>query len=177
MKNIELNQEQKSLQDELAELEKTVDVDSQEILDKAVTIKEVKLIIKSLKNRKAKLFNLVLKSGNFPSAWNTNFQAPLFEKGDPLSCDYYRGISITSCLGKVFTSLLAERVQNFLSTNNKLSIYQAAFRKKHGTNDHIFILKTLITKYVKRLKLNLYCCFIDFRKAFDSVWRNGLLHH
>ena len=47
--------------------------------------------------------------------------------------------------------------------------------KKHGTNDHIFILKTLITKYVKRLKLNLYCCFIDFRKAFDSVWWNGLL--
>ena len=122
-----------------------------------------------------KLFNLVLKSGNFPSAWNTNFQVPLFKKGDPLSCDNYRGISITSCLGKVFTSLLAERVQNFLSTNNMLSIYQTAFRKKHGTNDHIFILKTVITKYVKRLKLNLYCCFIDFRKAFDSVWRNGLL--
>ena len=122
-----------------------------------------------------KLFNLVLKSGNFPSAWNTNFQVPLFKKCDPLSCDNYRGISITSCLGKVFTSLLAERVQNFLSTNNTLSIYQAAFHKKHGTNDHIFILKTLITKYVKRLKLNLYCCFIDFRKVFDSVWRNGLL--
>ena len=52
LKNIELNQKQKSLQDELAELEKTVDVDSQEILDKAVTIKEVKLIIKSLKKQK-----------------------------------------------------------------------------------------------------------------------------
>ena len=60
-----------------------------------------------------KLFNLVLKSGNFPSAWNTNFQVPSFKKGHPLSCDNYRGISITSCLGKVFTSLLAERVQNF----------------------------------------------------------------
>ena len=44
-----------------------------------------------------KLFNLVLKSGNFPSAWNTNFQVPLFKKGDLLSCDNYRGISITSC--------------------------------------------------------------------------------
>ena len=86
----------------------------------------------------AKLFNLVLSPGIFPTTWN--------------KCENYRGISIPSYLGKVFTSLLAERMQAFLFENDKLSIFQAAFRKKHGTNDHIFVLKTLITKYVKKNK-------------------------
>jgi hypothetical protein len=27
---------------------------------------------------------------------------------------------------------------------------------------------------MKRKKKRLYCAFIDFAKAFDTVWRNGL---
>ena len=112
----------------------------------------------------AKVFNIVLKSGIFPSKWNTTFQVPLYKKGDPLNCDNYRGISLTSCLGKVFTGLLAERLQNFLAESSKLSPFQAAFRKNHGTNDHIFTLKTFITKYVKRLKSKLFCCLLTSAK-------------
>ena len=120
------------------------------------------------------MFNIVLKSGIFPSKWNTTFQVPLYKNGDPLNCDNYRGISLTSCLGKVFTGLLAERLQNFLTESSKLSPFLAAFRKNHGTNVHIFTLKTLITEYVKRLKSKLFFCFIDFRKAFDGVWREAM---
>ena len=115
-----------------------------------------------------KLFNTVFSYGHFPLSWNTTFQVPLYKKGDELNCDNYRGINVTSCLGKVFTSLLAERLQNYLAHLGKLSPNQAAFRKHHGTVDHI-TLKTLNTKYVKMRKLELFCCFVDFRKAFDSV--------
>ena len=38
----------------------------------------------------------------------------------------------------------------------------------------VFILKTLINKYVYKCKKKLYVCFVDFKKAFDSVWRSAL---
>ena len=44
------------------------------------------------------------------------------------------------------------------------------------TADHIFTLKTIIDTYRKRKKQNLYMCFVDFRKAFDTVWHTGLFH-
>ena len=39
----------------------------------------------------------------------------------------------------------------------------------------MFVLKTLSDKYIKEKKLKLYSCFVDFEKAFDKVWRMGLL--
>ena len=39
----------------------------------------------------------------------------------------------------------------------------------------MFILQTLIDKYVKKLKSPLYVCFVDFRKTYDSVWRQALM--
>ena len=39
------------------------------------------------------------------------------------------------------------------------------------------LLRTLIDKYVKQVSRGkLYTCFIDFRKAFDSIWHDGLLY-
>jgi hypothetical protein len=35
-------------------------------------------------------------------------------------------------------------------------------------------LKTLINKYLHKLKSKLYVCFVDFKKAFDSIDRNPL---
>ena len=42
------------------------------------------------------------------------------------------------------------------------------------TSDHMFILKTLQDKLSKNRKL--YTCFVDFKKAYDSVWRNGMFY-
>ena len=40
--------------------------------------------------------------------------------------------------------------------------------------DHIFALHTLIT-LSQRIRKKLFCGFIDLNRAFDSVWRSGLL--
>ena len=50
---------------------------------------------------------------------------------------------------------------------------QAGFRKDFRTTDNIFVLKSLIDKQ-KQTHGKLYCCFVDFKKAFDMVPR-GLL--
>ena len=59
---------------------------------------------------------------------------------------------------------------------NLFSSQQFGFRPHHSTTDSLFILKTLISKYVLKKKTQIFSCFVDLRKAFDTVWHNGLLY-
>ena len=49
-----------------------------------------------------------------------------------------------------------------------LGVEQAGFRKGQSTIDHIFTLHCLIDVYLRKKK-KLYCAFVDYRKAFDSI--------
>ena len=72
------------------------------------------------------------------------------------------------CLGKLFTKTLNNRLQSKLESENKYSKYQAGFRKDYRTSDNVYILSQII-KYYKTNKQKLFTCFIDFKKAFDTV--------
>lgn len=121
-------------------------------------------------------FNILLQNGKMPKEWNLSLITSLYKNGDPNNTNNYRGLSVKSCLGKLFTGLLQKRLDNYLESNNLLSQYQCGFRKNHKTTDNIFVLKTLINKYLHTKKQNLYVCFVDFSKAFDTVWRSALLY-
>jgi hypothetical protein len=45
---------------------------------------------------------------------------------------------------------------------------------KVRTSDHSFVLKTLNDKYINRKGGKLFACFIDLRKAFDTVIHAGI---
>ena len=47
---------------------------------------------------------------------------------------------------------------------------------KNRTSDHLLTLRTLIDKYVHCHGEKVYVCFVDFRKALDSVWHDGVLY-
>ena len=96
--------------------------------------------------------------------------------GDPASPDNYRGITILNCFGKLFTTILSNRLNSYLDNMSILCEEQAGgFRKHYSTTDHIFNLKCLIDMYL-RCNKTLFCAFIDYRKAFDSVDRCALWH-
>ena len=59
---------------------------------------------------------------------------------------------------------------------NLISKNQIGFRKKSRTADHLLTLKYLSKKYVTIGHKKLFMCFIDFQKAFDSVWHTGLFY-
>ena len=61
-----------------------------------------------------------------------------------------------------------------MKNNDLYNKYQAGFRPDPKTTDHIYIIKTLVNKYIHKLKKPIYTCFVDFCKAFDSVWHSGL---
>ena len=120
------------------------------------------------------LFNLILDSGKLPNDWAIGYISPIYKgKGSAEDPDNYRGITIVSCFGKLFTSILNQRICAFLEANNLLGSEQAGFRKGHSTLDHIFTLHCLIDVYLRKKK-KLFCAFIDYRKAFDSI-QHGLL--
>ena len=58
--------------------------------------------------------------------------------------DSYRGITLVSSLGKLFTSILNSRLYRFSSYGDIIPKAQAGFRKGYNTLDNIFVLHVLI---------------------------------
>ena len=121
-----------------------------------------------------KHFNLVFGGGVIPESWSIGVINPIFKnKGNRKDPANYRPITLVSCFGKVFTSILNNRLTLFSDEINLISSSQAGFRKGHSTCDNICILHSLINLYLSKQK-KLFCTFIDFTAAFDKVWRTGL---
>ncbi len=117
-----------------------------------------------------------MNSQTFPDLWNIAYQVPLFKGGDVYNTNDNREIIITSCLGKIFNNTLNTRLQTKIETDRKLLDNQAAYRSDYSTTDQIFILKSLLNKYINVKEGKLYGCFMDFHNAFDSVWHKGLMY-
>ena len=80
-----------------------------------------------------------------------------FKHGESSDSGNYRGITITSCVGKLFTLIINERL---LMTIN---VCQIGFRKGYRTADHVFVLNTIINSYFKRGK-KVHACFVESSK-------------
>ena len=70
--------------------------------------------------------------------------------------------------------ILLQRLESRMTQTGTISPNQIGFRKGYQTSDHIFLLKTLVTKVLKEKK-RLFAAFIDFKKAYDTVDRSLLL--
>ena len=121
-----------------------------------------------------KLFNIVFYSGIVPDSWSGGDILPIYKnKGNVNSPENYRPITLLSCLGKVFTSIINNRLSTFAEKYETICPNQAGFRKGLSTIDNLFIIQSLI-EISKSYKNKLFCAFIDFKQAFDNVWRGGL---
>ena len=82
--------------------------------------------------------------------------------------------AINSCIAKLFNTVLNDRFDKFLEEHKIISRFQTGFAKKSRTTDHMFVLKTLIDKYINKKGGKLFACFVDFRRAFDTVIHEGI---
>ena len=57
--------------------------------------------------------------------------------------------------------------------NDTITDAKFGFKPDHSTVDAIFILQVLNNKKIRNRK-KLYCVFVDLRRAFDSIYRDGL---
>ena len=121
-----------------------------------------------------KLFNAVFTSGIYPQIWSEGYITPIFKAENPKLPQNYRGITICNSIGKVFNSILNNRLDKFLVENNIIHENQIGFSKKSRTSDHIFVLKCILEMYLKTDTKKLFVCFVDFHKAFDTVIHPGI---
>ncbi|XP_063408710.1 uncharacterized protein LOC134692190 [Mytilus trossulus] len=123
-----------------------------------------------------KLFNIIFDSGTIPENWLSGNIIPLFKnKGNKHDPSNFRPITVISCFGKLFTSILNSRLNKFSDDFCLLCQNQAGFREGYSTTDNLFVIYMLIS-IMKNKKKKLFCAFVDFAKAFDTVWRKGLWH-
>ncbi|MCG8032789.1 MAG: hypothetical protein JAZ03_11525 [Candidatus Thiodiazotropha taylori] len=119
------------------------------------------------------LFNKLFTSSHFPEVWSMGEVIPLHKKGDKSNVDNYRGITLLSTFGKLFTRILNNRLTSWAESYAVYIEAQAGFREQMCTADNIFVLHGLITHFLNSNK-QLFCSFIDFSKAFDYVVRDIL---
>ena len=123
-----------------------------------------------------KLFNFILNSGIYPSSWKLDILSPIHKSGEKNDPNNFRGVTVSSCFGKLFNKLLQKRLEDYCKTNKLISNKQGSGKAGSRTADHLLIVKFLTDKYVKLRGKYLYTCFVDIRKAFDSVPRCKLFY-
>ena len=178
-------------------LKSSVETCKAQTLNQPLTLEELNIAISNLKKKKSPgqdlisnemlkhcdsnmqimilaIFNKILSVGDYPTQWAVGLITSIFKSGDINDTNNYRGITITSCVGKLFNSILNSRLSHFNKINNINRKEQIAYQKKSNTTDHIFTLNTIIEKY-KKNKKPIFACFIDMKKAFDSVLHETIL--
>ena len=75
---------------------------------------------------------------------------------------------------KVVLTILQARILQYV--NHEVQYVKAGFRKSRGTRDQIGNIHWIIKK-TREFQKNIYSCFTDYTKAFDSVDHNKLWKH
>ena len=168
-----------------------------EVMTGAPTIEEIKARLLKLKTRKAadreglfnelfmnagdqtiealhKLFTSCWETASIPSEWATGMIVPIFKDGDPELLDNYRGITLLSVVGKLYTGVLQDRLLGWCEENGVIVEEQGGFRRDRGCQDQLFVLNSIIQGRARQGKQT-FCCFIDVKKAYDSVWRKNMM--
>jgi hypothetical protein len=121
------------------------------------------------------VFNILFARGYFPVEWSMGVLVPVFKKGDPNVMDNYRGITVGSTFAKLFASILENRLHLWAESSGHRAQGQAGFRRGFQTVDNAFILQHMIDAAKSSPSGKLFVCFVDFKKAFDSIDRNILM--
>ena len=159
-----------------------------------VTLEEVKASVDRLKKRKAcgaddipselwkcggdvvcealhRLITKVWDSERLPDQWKEALIVPVFKKGDRKACTNYRGISLICTAYKVLSDILRQRLTPL--AEEILGDYQCGFRRNRSTIDQIFTLRQILEKSWEH-NLEVHNVFLDFKKAYDCIHREGL---
>jgi hypothetical protein len=85
------------------------------------------------------LFNLIFNSGKIPDSWLVGNSVPFYKnKGTKTDPKNFRPITILSCFGKLFTSVL-NRLNTVSDEFLLLNENQTDFRKTYSTLDNTFL--------------------------------------
>jgi len=111
------------------------------------------------------LFTMFLKHRYVPKFMQSTI-IPLVKckGGDLTDLNNYRAIALSNSVTKLFETLIMDKIVSKANVDD----YQFGFEKGHSTAQCTNLLKRTVDYYRKRGS-HVFVCFVDFRKAFDSV--------
>ncbi|TWW59217.1 General transcription factor II-I repeat domain-containing protein 2 [Takifugu flavidus] len=118
-----------------------------------------------------RLCNIAWTSGAVPLDWQTGVVVPLFKKGDRRVCSNYRGITLLSLPGKVYSGVLERRVRRIVEP--RIQEEQCGFRPERGTVDQLYTISRVL-EGAWEFAQPVHMCFVDLEKPFDRVPRGVL---
>ena len=122
----------------------------------------------------AKIINLCLSKGTFPTSWKIAKVTPVFKVGDQLNISNYRPISILPVLSKLLERHVHLALYKYLNQHDLLFKHQSGFRPFHSCETAMIdLVDNLLGNTDNGLVSGL--SLIDFRKAFDLVDHGVLL--
>lgn len=119
----------------------------------------------------ADYFNKVWDSETIPSTWRLSTLVNIFKKGDSGDPGNYRGIALQAILRKAFSTILRQRLQATVPLHES----QAGFRSDRSCVDHVYTFAR-ICEAAHKSGTELFAFFLDLKKAYDLVWRDGLFY-
>ncbi|KAF7200479.1 transcript variant X4 [Nothobranchius furzeri] len=111
-----------------------------------------------------RLYNIAWSSGAVPREWQTGVVVPIFKKGDLRVCSNYRGITLLSLPGKVYSKVLERRVRSIVES--QIEEEQCGFRPGRGTVDQLYTLARVM-EGAWEFAQPIHMCFVDLEKAYD----------
>ena len=183
--------------DELTDLESNL-TETNDLVNRELSFDEIEKTVRKLRLKKSvgidfipneilknhdvkvalfSLFTVFFDIGIIPSLWYKAIVKPIPKGGkkDPYLPLSYRGISILSCVYKVFSGILNHRVLEYCELLDIFVEEQNGFRKGRSCEDHIFTLSSIIKSRLQSRE-SLFCAFIDMEKAFDWISRPLLFY-
>ena len=119
-------------------------------------------------------FKTCLNTGKFPSEWKKGNVVPIHKKDGKKNVKNYRPVSLLLICGKIFERLIYNVMYDILTENDLLSPNQSEFRSGDSCiNQLLSINHEILNAFDKGLEVR--GIFLDNSKAFDKLWRNGLI--
>ena len=133
-----------------------------QFLNSPITIEDIQKAIRKLKCKKAAgidgipaefyklgcnellpalalVFNTIIANGEYPSSWATGIIHPVHKKADHNVPDNYRKVTVMHCIGKLFESVLNNKLFFLNNECNDNDPFQAGFRSNSRTTDKIYL--------------------------------------
>lgn len=122
------------------------------------------------------LFNNLLNNAHYPAHWKTAMVYPIPKKDkDRANPSNLRAISLLPNISKVFERVVHKSILAWTEEKQIIPDRQFGFKARHNT---IHAASKLVSD-IQWNRSKGQCtgaCLVDFEKAFDTVWLEGLIH-
>ena len=122
------------------------------------------------------IFTNILSTSTYPDMWKIANVTPIYKKGDKQLIKNYRPISLLPIYGKILEKIIFNNLYAYLHRNNLITKNQSGFRPCDSTtNQLLYLLDEIHQAFDSTKSLEVRAVFLDFSKAFDKVWHDGLI--